>query len=72
MTEIIIAAVAALGGIIAALWHGRKSYRKGKTDAEQEAIQDDLETAKRIDAVRSLDADAALDRLRERVNARDL
>ena len=65
-----------LGGLLAlilgVLGFGQVQKRAGRKEAEDEAIQDDLETAKRIDAVRSLDVDAARERLLNRKPSGDL
>ena len=65
-----------LGGLVAlvlgVLGFGQVQKREGRKEAESDAIQDDLETAKRIDAVRSLDVDAARERLLNRKPSGDL
>ena len=61
-----------IAAVLGVFGFGALERRKGRKDKEDEFIKDDLETAKRIDRVRELDADAARERLRDRNNARDL
>ena len=64
-------AVAAVVAFIAAVF--RYGRRAGKREEEHDELQEDVETARRIDRVRaSDDAAAAADRLRERRPGGDL
>lgn len=62
--------VLAVVGVLA--WAFLSGRRAGKQEERNDDLQDDVETAKRIDAVRRLDADAARERLRNRKPSGDL
>lgn len=65
-----------LGGIGAVILAVLAVFGLGRSSGIQKErnddLQEDVETAKRIDAVRSLDADAARERLRKRKPSGDL
>ena len=67
MSDIVLILGGIVAGLLAILGYGQFQKREGQQEAENNAIQDDLETAKRIDAVRnSPSADSARERLRQR------
>lgn len=65
-----------LGGVVAAiiglLALFRVGKRAGKMEAENDDLQEDVETARRINRVRGLAADGARERLRDRKPSGDL
>lgn len=72
MSDIAIWLGGALALVLAIFGFGQFKKREGRKEAEDDAMQDDLETGRRIDRVRDLDADSARERLRARKRPGDL